>query len=71
MIDKFHEIGVKYITTRSIGYDHIDVKHAHKLGMKVSNVSYPPEAVADYAIMLMLMCCRNLNYIKNFLQFLF
>lgn len=65
MIDKFHEIGVKYITTRSIGYDHIDVKHAHKLGMKVSNVSYPPEAVADYAIMLMLMCCRNLNYIKT------
>ena len=65
MIEKFHEIGIKYITARCIGYDHIDVKHAHKLGMKVSNVTYSPESVADYAIMLMLMCCRNLNYIKQ------
>lgn len=65
MIDKFHEAGVKYIAARSIGYDHIDIEHAHKLGMKVSNVTYSPESVADYAIMLMLMCCRNLNFIKT------
>ena len=65
MIDKFHEVGVKYITARCIGYDHIDIKHAHSLGMRVSNVTYSPESVADYAIMLMLMCCRNYNYIKQ------
>lgn len=65
IIDKFHEIGIKYIAARSIGYDHIDIQHAHSLGMKVSNVTYSPESVADYAIMLMLMCCRNLNYIKT------
>ena len=65
LIDKFHKYGVKYILARSIGYDHIDVEYAKRLGMRVSNVSYPPDAVADYAIMLMLMCLRKLNYIKT------
>lgn len=65
MIDEFHKQGVKYIAARCVGYDHIDVAHAHKLGMRVSNAPYPPDAVADYAIMLMLMCLRKLNYIKT------
>lgn len=60
MIERFHKVGVKYIATRSIGYDHIDLKRAKELGMRVSNVSYAPETVADYAIMLMLMCCRKI-----------
>lgn len=65
VIDKFYEMGIRYIATRSIGIDHIDIKHAHELGMGVSHVSYAPETVADYAIMLMLMCCRKICHILD------
>ena len=63
MLDIFHEMGVKYITTRAIGVDHIDVAYAHKLGMKVSNVCYSPDSVANYAIMMMLVGCRKYTQI--------
>ena len=64
-IDAFHAMGVRYITTRAIGVDHIDVGYAHKLGMKVSNVTYSPESVANYAIMLMLIGCRKFMEIRE------
>lgn len=60
MLERFHEVGVQYIATRSIGVDHIDLGKAKELGMQVCHVSYAPETVADYAIMLMLMCCRKI-----------
>lgn len=63
MIERLHQFGVKYIATRSIGYDHIDVNRAHELGMGVSHVLYSPSSVANYAIMLMLMGCRKIEYI--------
>lgn len=70
MLRKMSEMGVKYLSTRSIGVDHIDLEAAKKYGILVSNVSYPPSGVANYAIMLMLMCCRNIKYIleKNMVQ---
>ncbi|CAM5684356.1 Lactate dehydrogenase OS=Streptomyces fumanus OX=67302 GN=vanH PE=3 SV=1 [Streptomyces fumanus] len=52
-------IGVRYISTRSIGYDHIDVAYARRAGMLVENVSYSPDSVADYTLMLMLMTLRD------------
>jgi len=51
--------GVAYISTRSIGYNHIDVEYAEHLGMSVENVSYSPDSVADYTLMLMLMAVRQ------------
>ncbi len=63
MLDRFYAVGVRYVSTRSIGVDHIDLKHAKELGMGVCHVSYAPETVADYSIMLMLMCCRNIYHI--------
>ncbi len=65
MLQRFHDAGVRYIATRSIGFDHIDLDKARQLGMGVCRVSYEPETVADYAIMLMLMCCRNMPHIIN------
>lgn len=55
MLQRFHDLGVKAICCRSIGYDHIDLEKARELGMKISNADYPPEGVANFAIMLMLM----------------
>lgn len=63
MLDRFYAVGVRYVATRSIGVDHIDLKHAKEIGMGVCHVSYAPETVADYSIMLMLMCCRNICHI--------
>jgi D-specific alpha-keto acid dehydrogenase len=53
------EIGVAYISTRSIGYNHIDVDYAQSVGITVGNVAYSPDSVADYTLMLMLMVMRN------------
>ena len=53
------EVGVAYISTRSIGYNHIDVPYAESVGITVGNVSYSPDSVADYTLMLMLMVIRN------------
>ncbi|CAL9657681.1 D-specific alpha-keto acid dehydrogenase [Streptomyces sp. enrichment culture] len=51
--------GVAYISTRSIGCDHIDVGYAATLGITVENVAYSPDSVADYTLMLMLMAVRH------------
>jgi D-specific alpha-keto acid dehydrogenase len=53
------QAGVTYISTRSIGYNHIDVEYAHSVGIFVENVSYSPDSVADYTVMLMLMAIRH------------
>lgn len=65
LLEKFKEYGVKYITTRTIGYDHIDVKTAKKLGIRVSNITYTPDTVAEYTVMLMLMAKRKMKRIME------
>jgi D-specific alpha-keto acid dehydrogenase len=52
-------VGVEYISTRSIGFNHIDVKYAESVGISVGNVAYSPDSVADYTLMLMLMALRS------------
>jgi D-specific alpha-keto acid dehydrogenase len=53
------QIGVLYISTRSIGFNHIDVTYAESLGITVGNVAYSPDSVADYTLMLILMAVRD------------
>ncbi len=53
------QAGVTYISTRSVGYNHIDVRYAESLGVSVGNVAYSPDSVADYTLMLMLMAVRH------------
>jgi len=53
------QAGVEYISTRSIGYNHINVAYAESIGISVENVAYSPDSVADYTLMLMLMAVRN------------
>jgi D-specific alpha-keto acid dehydrogenase len=53
------QAGVTYISTRSVGYDHIDVEYAESVGISVGNVAYSPDSVADYTLMLVLMALRN------------
>jgi D-specific alpha-keto acid dehydrogenase len=51
--------GVTHLTTRSIGSNHLDVRYAESVGISVATVSYSPDSVADYTLMLMLMVVRN------------
>ncbi|MCQ2515497.1 MAG: D-isomer specific 2-hydroxyacid dehydrogenase family protein [Saccharofermentans sp.] len=57
------KVGVKHISTRTIGYDHIDLESAKRHNMQVSNVTYSTGSVADYTVMLMLMCLRRMKSI--------
>lgn len=65
LLDAYHELGVRALATRSIGYDHIDVVHANELGMRISHAVYPPEGVANYTIMLILMGLRKVKLIDR------
>ena len=62
-LEAFAQMGVKYLPCRSIGYDHIPLDAAKRLGLRVSFSHYPPEGVANYTIMLMLMATRKMNQI--------
>jgi len=59
ILQALSQAGVGYISTRSAGYNHIDVDFARSVGINVGNVAYSPDSVADYALMLMLMVVRN------------
>lgn len=65
LLDAFHAEGVKNLATRTIGYEHIDIGHAYELGMRVANAPYPPEGVANYAIMLLLMAQRKVKLLAR------
>ena len=53
------QAGVGYLSTRSIGSNHIDVRYAESIGIRVEGVTYSPDSVADYTLMLMLMAARH------------
>ena len=59
LLTAVRERGVKYISTRTIGADHIDLTAAKELGLKVCNSNYAPNGVADYTVMLMLLSLRK------------
>jgi D-lactate dehydrogenase len=55
VIDKLADLGIKYITTRSVSTDHIDRLAAGRRNIKLANVpSYSSAAVSEYTIMLAL-----------------
>lgn len=65
LLEEFRNLGVKYIVTRTIGFDHIDIAAAKELGIKIANTPYGPDGVAEYTIMLMLMCIRKMKSINH------
>jgi D-specific alpha-keto acid dehydrogenase len=56
---------VEYLSTRSIGCNHINVTYAEGIGVSVRTVAYSPDSVADYTLMLMLMAVRNAKSIVS------
>lgn len=61
VLEKLSEVGVKYLALRSAGYNHVDLKEAERLGIKVANVPrYSPYAIAEHTVGLMLALNRKL-----------
>ena len=54
--------GIRYITDIATGYDNIDVDHARKKGIPVSNVpAYGTAVVAQFSIALLLEICHHVG----------
>jgi D-lactate dehydrogenase len=59
IIDRFPEL--KFVATRSTGFDHIDIKACEERGIAVSNIpSYGENTVAEYAFALILALSRKI-----------
>ena len=61
VIEKLAGMGVKYITTRSVGTDHFDKRAAERYQIQLSNVpAYSPQAIAEHAVALAFALNRQL-----------
>lgn len=61
VLQKLYNYGIKHITLRSVGYDHIDLEKANRLKIKVANVpSYSPYAIAEHSVALLMALNRKI-----------
>jgi D-lactate dehydrogenase len=68
ILEKLYGCGVKFIASRSVGYEHIDISKAHALGIKVARVAYSPFGVAEHAVTLLLALNRKLLLGQKLMQ---
>jgi len=60
VLEKLRDLGVKYITHRSTGYNNIQIKAAKRFGLKVANApDYSPNAIAEHAVALLMTLNRK------------
>ncbi len=61
VLQKLKETGVNYIALRSAGFNHVDLKEAKRLGIRLARVpDYSPAAIAEHTVALMLVLNRKL-----------
>jgi D-lactate dehydrogenase len=61
VIEQLAALGIKYITTRSAGTDHIDIKAAAKHHIQLANVpNYPPHGIAELSVALAFVLNRRI-----------
>lgn len=61
-LKQFADYGIKYVFTRSVGYNHIDLQAADELGIQIARVpNYSPYAVAELAMTLGMQLFRHTN----------
>lgn len=59
LLAQLKQMGVRVVSTRTVGCNHIDLAAAKELGIAICNTSYGSECVADYTVMLLLLSLRN------------
>lgn len=58
--------GLKYVLTRTVGFDHVDLEAAKDLGLQVARVpGYSPNAIGELAVSLAMMLLRHTAYTTN------
>lgn len=58
--------GMKYLLTRTVGFDHIDLDAVKELGIPCARVpGYSPHAIAELAVTLAMMLLRHTAYTVN------
>lgn len=61
VLEKLSKIGVRFITLRCVGYNHVDIKKAAELGIRVANVpEYSPYAIAEHGVALLMALNRKI-----------
>ncbi|KAJ3083757.1 hypothetical protein HDU99_006521 [Rhizoclosmatium hyalinum] len=61
ILDRLATLGVKHVTLRSAGFNHVDLEAAKELGLVVSRVpEYSPHAIAEFACALALAANRRI-----------
>ncbi|GHB54755.1 lactate dehydrogenase [Persicitalea jodogahamensis] len=66
VLKRLAELGVKLISLRSAGYNHVDTDAAQELGLSVVRVpAYSPHAVAEHAVALILTLNRKIHKAYN------
>ena len=54
VLERLSALGVRFVTTRSTGFNHIDIQAARRLGLTVARVAdYSPYSVAEFAVGLL------------------
>ncbi|TKB45348.1 2-hydroxyacid dehydrogenase [Thalassotalea mangrovi] len=67
VLRQLHKFGVKVVALRCAGFNNLDLKTAHSLGIQVCRVpEYSPQAVAEHTIGLLLTLSRK--YHKAYLR---
>ncbi|KIO24338.1 hypothetical protein M407DRAFT_26245 [Tulasnella calospora MUT 4182] len=65
-LKKVKEAGIKLLALRCAGADNVDLKKAHELGITVVSVpQYSPDAVAEFAVGMMLTVIRKFHKSYN------
>jgi D-lactate dehydrogenase len=69
VLKELAQLDVRYLALRSVGFDHVDLKTAKELGIKVANVpAYSPYAVAEHAVALLLAFNRKIVQGQTLIQ---
>lgn len=66
VLETIHNYGIKYVLTRTVGFDHIDVEYAKSLGIELARVPcYSPTAIAEVSVSMAIMLSRRVLYFGN------
>jgi D-lactate dehydrogenase len=65
-LDVLHRQDVRFVALRCAGFNHVDLRYASSLGIKVAHVpAYSPYAVAEFALALVLALNRRIHRAYN------
>lgn len=65
ILEKWKASGIRCVSTRTVGFDHIDIEAANALEIPISTVNYTQASVAEYTVMLIMMVLRKVKTIMT------